>query len=275
VPLLWYADTLDLDFPWPSPSYCGLLIPVLQEIEPAALSEDDVLRLARQLLVFCDALHRQASAAHMDLSASNLMTDADGNLQVIDFGLALQLLPNTKIRSAGTPRFRAPEVADETVDLYGAPAADVFSAGCCILHLASASMPPGLVCRVLDSVESWAMSWPDILRSELASLQGEQSTSPAISVRMHGLLDLVSLMMAVQEPDRPSAAEALGHQVFIGPAKVLSPPLKEKAAAQEGHSALASSPPSTPAATPAATKPLSQPPADKQLRVRRPLATLN
>ena len=70
--------------------------------------------LERWLLQLCDAveaLHR-ASLLHLDIKPANLMVDQDGDLVLVDFGLARRLddgIRSTPAPSEGTPGYCSPE----------------------------------------------------------------------------------------------------------------------------------------------------------------------
>lgn len=72
---------------------------------------------ARQLAQGIMALHQQ-HIVHRDLKPSNVMVRSDGHVVILDFGLVVELQPQsdqtvqmTQARFAGTPRYAAPEQA--------------------------------------------------------------------------------------------------------------------------------------------------------------------
>ncbi|XP_025900888.1 anti-Muellerian hormone type-2 receptor [Nothoprocta perdicaria] len=83
------------------------------------------LSLARGLAFLHQELWRDGlykpSVAHRDLSSRNVLVRDDGSCAIGDFGLALALRsgarPDAPIRKAGTQRYLAPEILDESLDL--------------------------------------------------------------------------------------------------------------------------------------------------------------
>ncbi|XP_063997088.1 anti-Muellerian hormone type-2 receptor isoform X2 [Pogoniulus pusillus] len=85
------------------------------------------LSLARGLAFLHQELWRDGlykpSVAHRDLSSQNVLVREDGTCAIGDFGLALALPPGCQagsgvcIRKAGTQRYLAPEILDESLDL--------------------------------------------------------------------------------------------------------------------------------------------------------------
>ncbi|XP_067170036.1 LOW QUALITY PROTEIN: anti-Muellerian hormone type-2 receptor [Apteryx mantelli] len=89
------------------------------------------LSLARGLAFLHQELWRDGlykpSVVHRDLSSQNVLVREDGACAIGDFGLALALPPRTQagssarhavpIRKAGTQRYLAPEILDESLDL--------------------------------------------------------------------------------------------------------------------------------------------------------------
>ncbi|XP_064354489.1 anti-Muellerian hormone type-2 receptor [Dromaius novaehollandiae] len=87
------------------------------------------LSLARGLAFLHQELWRDGlykpSVVHRDLSSQNVLVRDDGSCAIGDFGLALALPPRAQaaarravpIRKAGTQRYLAPEILDESLDL--------------------------------------------------------------------------------------------------------------------------------------------------------------
>ncbi|XP_057673326.1 serine/threonine kinase 17a like [Corythoichthys intestinalis] len=78
-----------------------------------AFKEQDVIRLARQILMGVDFLHRN-NVVHLDLKPQNiLLTSARplGDIRIVDFGLSRRVDSISEVREIlGTPEYVAPEI---------------------------------------------------------------------------------------------------------------------------------------------------------------------
>lgn len=133
-----------------------------EEIESGrAPTADEVMRTARGLAAALAHAHGRG-ITHRDLKPENIMRARDGQLKILDFGLARILASTAEIDGTltrpgaiiGTPRYMAPE------QLTGQPTdarTDVFAFGvllyeyACGAHPFDAATPLALVARVLES----------------------------------------------------------------------------------------------------------------------------
>jgi len=115
------------------------------KIASGPLAEYDVARISLQLVEGLAAAHKQG-VIHCDLKPSNLRLTPDGQLKILDFGLArMQLLPDAATESfahsaapAGTLPYMAPE------QLRGeelSPRVDIWAVGVCSTSLLLGSSP--------------------------------------------------------------------------------------------------------------------------------------
>ncbi len=102
------------------------------------------LLLFRRLGQVVEALHRR-SLIHRDLKPENVMIDLNGDVRLLDFGLAQALDGITRqIRGhllLGTLQYMAPEQTDRIRKKSLSPATDVYALGVILYHLATESCP--------------------------------------------------------------------------------------------------------------------------------------
>lgn len=103
--------------------------------------ETTALRLAEQLLWILEYLHAfQPPVVHRDIKPSNLILNEAGQLYLIDFGGAQQLLQPTGGGGStviGTFGYMAPEQFAGRAT----PASDLYGLGTCLIHLLSGTAP--------------------------------------------------------------------------------------------------------------------------------------
>jgi len=117
---------------------------VLEYIEGHPLkgpqSVEETLRLARQITDALDTAHRRG-IIHRDLKPANIMVTVDGNVKLLDFGLAKQVLAPSSAEAdtatlegtvMGTAAYMAPEQAEgKPLDARS----DIFSFGAVLYEL--------------------------------------------------------------------------------------------------------------------------------------------
>ncbi|MCA9690460.1 MAG: serine/threonine protein kinase, partial [Myxococcales bacterium] len=122
----------------------------------SAASLEDVRELLAQLLAALAFLHQQG-IVHRDLKPSNVLVDRDGQVKVLDFGLASQLERDQEFTQAlsrtgvalGTVAYMAPE------QLQGQPVtakADLYSLGCMLFQALTGRLPhTGSPAKILEA----------------------------------------------------------------------------------------------------------------------------
>ncbi|HQR52484.1 MAG TPA: bifunctional protein-serine/threonine kinase/phosphatase [Burkholderiales bacterium] len=104
-------------------------------------STAETVRIGMQVAKGLGALHRLA-ILHRDIKPANLLQDEDGELRILDLGVALAAgVPYEELQgSPGTPSFMAPEL------IAGEPASvqsDLYAAGVTLYHLLTRKYPYG------------------------------------------------------------------------------------------------------------------------------------
>ena len=157
------------------------------------LSLRSVLDLGIQLASGLEAAHRE-NVIHRDLKPGNIRINPDGQLKILDFGLARLIEPvdekaetaniTTNVGITGTMPYMAPEV------LRGEPAdarADIWAAGAVLYEMATAkrAFPDRQASLVIDAILHYDPVRPSLINSEV--------TQP---------LETVILKALDREPDR-------------------------------------------------------------------------
>jgi serine/threonine-protein kinase len=154
------------------------------------LPTDKATQIARQLCAGLAAAH-EGGVLHRDLKPANVMIDADGNVRVLDFGLAglSEDLRQEDLR-AGTPAYMSPEqLAGEELTLKS----DIYSLGL-------------LLYEVFTGKKAFeAGSLPELLEIRRS---GATPTNPSELVQeLDPLIERVILRCLAQEPEkRPASA---------------------------------------------------------------------
>jgi serine/threonine protein kinase len=122
--------------------------PSLTPVEAATMTRDIALAMA--------AAHREG-VVHRDLKPSNIIVTTEGNLVVVDFGLALLIDDDlTRLTEPGerlgTPHFMPPEQLLGQPEAIG-PRSDIYSLGCVLYKLLSGQHP-------FEGSIEWLLSGP-------------------------------------------------------------------------------------------------------------------
>ena len=148
--------------------------------------------VAREVLLALLAVHKMG-VIHRDIKAANILITNEGNVQLCDFGVAVQLTTTALKRAtiAGTPFWMAPEVIREG-DQYNVKA-DVWSLGITLYEIATGNPP------YCDKGATWAMTMI------------EKLTPPRLEGREYpvALKECIALCLDENPEERPSADELL------------------------------------------------------------------
>ncbi|MCA9041652.1 MAG: serine/threonine protein kinase, partial [Planctomycetaceae bacterium] len=131
----------------------GLPYLAMEYIEGVTLSESlreqlpSPTQTAKVILAISEAIEacHRAGILHRDLKPSNVMRDRDGNIKVMDFGLAKRLHGGDEHKTQtgeiiGTPSYMAPEQASGVVKQFS-PATDVYAIGAILYELLTGRPP--------------------------------------------------------------------------------------------------------------------------------------
>ncbi len=172
------------------------------ELRTGPMSEERAREVARQVLAALAAAHA-VGIVHRDIKPANVLTCADGQVKVADFGIATAMDEASGITSTGvlvgTPAYLAPERLD------GSPAtasADLYSLGA-LLYVALAGRQPFESRNTLGLIAAIREEEP----VPLAELRPD--LDPALA-------SLVSQAMAKDPADRPASAAAMAALLEAG-----------------------------------------------------------
>ncbi len=118
----------------------GTLAEVIKK-SPGAIAQARALSWVKQALSALDYAHQQR-VIHRDIKPSNLMLDRQGNIKVVDFGIAIDLDGKRVTRtgvSLGTPYYMSPEQIVRPKELDHRT--DVYSIGTVLYELLAGRLP--------------------------------------------------------------------------------------------------------------------------------------
>ncbi len=193
------------------------------KLDRGTLPEADRRRYARDIAEGLAAAHRQG-VAHGDLKPENIVVRADGQIKILDFGLAELRRdgppPEAVAAVAGTPGYMAPE------QLRGQPAdarADVFAFGVVLFEMATGRHPfAGDRGAMLEAALSSraAFETPDLPAPIDAIVRRCLSPDPA--ARFASGADLVSALTSTSDVPPPPPAAARSVRWFLLHQRIVS-----------------------------------------------------
>ncbi|MCI5876477.1 MAG: serine/threonine-protein kinase [Prevotellaceae bacterium] len=159
-------------------------------------SERTVQKFLRQLLDGLQAIH-DIQIYHLDLKPSNIMTDAHGNLKLIDFGASKQIKSeglNTESTAVCYTKGFAPiEQLAQNIEKFG-PWTDFYALGAVLYQLMTNQTPP-----------------------TVDELQSDNTKDKHLSLRLLGISkemrDLILWMMTIDSSKRPQSVSEINQRL--------------------------------------------------------------
>ncbi|XP_057647304.1 sperm motility kinase 3A-like [Chionomys nivalis] len=107
--------------------------------KPGGLQECEARRLFAQVVQAVKYCHDNC-IVHRDIKPNNILIDASGNAKLCDFGLAVRVVPGTKLKPfCGTLAYCAPELFG--VEPYDGYASDVWNLGVLLYYMVARHLP--------------------------------------------------------------------------------------------------------------------------------------
>lgn len=161
--------------------------------------ERETAEIMYKLLKAVAYIHGQM-IAHRDIKPENIMIGKDGEIKLIDFGLASKFISTSQFeigKILGTPQYLAPEAFDGMTSLE----VDIWSLGVLMFVLLSGSYP-------------YAGSNYYELKDSIRRGQDPDMTTRAWKRVSDEAKDLVKCLLQIEPKKRIKAKDALEHQWF-------------------------------------------------------------
>jgi hypothetical protein len=173
---------------------------LLHRLRAAPIPQNDVIRLADQLLAAVEYLHSYG-ICHRDIKLENVLLMRTNNAKLCDFGLAALTLDGTVSGNCGSLEYAAPEaIVSPTFNGF---TADIWSVGVVIYSLFARTLPYRDVDRLFD-FRAATVDWS------------------AIPISLRPLLER---MLSIDPLARPSATDARAFEALGSAATRRRPPL--------------------------------------------------
>lgn len=146
-----------------------------EKLAAGALAEETVIRLGIQLTSGLEAAHRQG-IIHRDLKPGNLRINQDGELKILDFGLAEMRDPRKDIASLDTVTLimtitgTLPYMAPEQFGGFSDQRTDLWSAGAVLYEMATGKrpFPETQLQKLKDAILHKEPDWPRALNPAIS-----------------------------------------------------------------------------------------------------------
>ena len=159
------------------------------------LNSTRILEIVTQICKALASAHKQG-IVHRDIKPSNILIDTNGDVRIVDFGIAA--MSRTRVgepvhltvagTSMGTPAYMAPEQKTDAGDVDHR--ADVFSVGILIYELLTGHLPYGSFERPSELLPGLNPKWDGLV---------ERATRPSVDRRFASMEELLEALAAISE----------------------------------------------------------------------------
>ncbi|MBQ0021054.1 MAG: protein kinase [Bacteroidales bacterium] len=173
------------------------------------MSETELMLILPQVLDALECVHNQG-IWHLDLKPANIMIDATGNVQLIDFGASKQLRNadgnsmSTSSAMAYTPGYASSEQMEQNMEKFGAWT-DLYSLGATMYNLLTLQQPPSP--SDIDEDAKAALKLPNGLSKKTAELIF-WLMKPNRKMRPQSVADVKQFLLEVHDEKKPATTPA-------------------------------------------------------------------
>eukprot|EP01117_Protostelium_nocturnum_P017060 TRINITY_DN687_c0_g2_i3.p1 TRINITY_DN687_c0_g2~~TRINITY_DN687_c0_g2_i3.p1 ORF type:complete len:371 (-),score=106.00 TRINITY_DN687_c0_g2_i3:116-1228(-) len=173
------------------------------------LNENDIKFIAREILRGISFLHA-IKIIHRDIKPENIMVSSNGQVKIIDFGMALNSEKETADQAFGSPLYMAPEMITciDVPEIYNEKV-DIWALGITIIEMSVGILPHMNITKTSQLVKT--VKGGDA--PSLSSMTKEAKTTKVYSKDLH---DFISQCLTKDPTARPSASSLLSHSLFQG-----------------------------------------------------------
>jgi len=179
---------------------------------PAPLPEVRVMEILDQMLDALDAIHSASpQILHLDIKPSNIMTDRQGNIKLIDFGASKQITSDenaqlTLSTMCYTLGYAPTEQTEQTGKRIG-PWTDFYALGGTLYNLLTLQRPPSNT--DLIELQDKAFSFPDTVSEKMRQLIAWMM-KPQRTLRPQSVQEIRDWLTGNQKDKAPDSALAVG-----------------------------------------------------------------
>jgi serine/threonine protein kinase len=182
----------------------GKALNTLLEEKKGVLSQELIIKIIKGVLDGVGYAHRK-NVSHRDLKPSEIIVKPDNQVKILDFGIAIAILPQPRLTRAGTPRlFRSKYTSPELIKMIQGDniykRSDIYSIGVILWHLLTGREPyEGLSDFEIETqIVQHPLPPPSTLRKDIAPWWDEivaRATDKQIGMRYQTCEDFAQALL--------------------------------------------------------------------------------